>query len=191
MLLKGSVVLLLLSRYFFNKCWYFLQYKKVQNVNTFATSDFCFNNQQRQCCCFTQSVKSHNRRHTSSQTPLLPLPKQPREKAKELWEWLRQLEAEKFELQYKHAKQKYEVSYNERVKPIFFLSVLFFFICMSSSYTFWFPPLHSGAIQPHDGEHFKSLCLHCALTGHRAAKSSQWSPEDVSHNNQSAIILMI
>ncbi|KAI3369826.1 hypothetical protein L3Q82_024655 [Scortum barcoo] len=32
-----------------------------------------------------------------------------REKAKELWEWMRQLEAEKFELQYKHAKQKYEV----------------------------------------------------------------------------------
>ncbi|XP_075881074.1 troponin T, cardiac muscle isoforms [Nelusetta ayraudi] len=33
-----------------------------------------------------------------------------REKAKELWEWLRQLEAEKFELQYKHTKQKYEVT---------------------------------------------------------------------------------
>ncbi|XP_034726328.1 troponin T, cardiac muscle isoforms isoform X4 [Etheostoma cragini] len=33
-----------------------------------------------------------------------------REKAKELWEWIRQLEAEKFELQYKHTKQKYEVT---------------------------------------------------------------------------------
>ncbi|XP_070758446.1 troponin T, cardiac muscle isoforms-like [Enoplosus armatus] len=33
-----------------------------------------------------------------------------REKAKELWDWLRQLEAEKFELQYKHTKQKYEVT---------------------------------------------------------------------------------
>uniref|UniRef100_A0A8D0ASJ0 Troponin T type 2b (cardiac) n=1 Tax=Sander lucioperca TaxID=283035 RepID=A0A8D0ASJ0_SANLU len=33
-----------------------------------------------------------------------------REKAKEMWEWLRQLEAEKFELQYKHTKQKYEVT---------------------------------------------------------------------------------
>ncbi|XP_041639167.1 troponin T, cardiac muscle isoforms [Cheilinus undulatus] len=33
-----------------------------------------------------------------------------REKAKELWEKVRQLEAEKFELQYKHNKQKYEVT---------------------------------------------------------------------------------
>ncbi|XP_029947317.1 troponin T, cardiac muscle isoforms-like isoform X2 [Salarias fasciatus] len=33
-----------------------------------------------------------------------------REKAKELWEWMRQLEAEKFELQYKYTKQKYEVT---------------------------------------------------------------------------------
>lgn len=33
-----------------------------------------------------------------------------RDKAKELWEWLRQLEAEKFELQYKVTKQKYEVT---------------------------------------------------------------------------------
>ncbi|XP_029287880.1 troponin T, cardiac muscle isoforms [Cottoperca gobio] len=33
-----------------------------------------------------------------------------REKAKELWDWLRQLEAEKFELQYTQAKQKYEVT---------------------------------------------------------------------------------
>ncbi|XP_042364661.1 troponin T, cardiac muscle isoforms-like [Plectropomus leopardus] len=33
-----------------------------------------------------------------------------REKAKELWEWIRQLEAEKFDLQDKHAKQKYEVT---------------------------------------------------------------------------------
>ncbi|XP_035517098.1 troponin T, cardiac muscle isoforms isoform X2 [Morone saxatilis] len=33
-----------------------------------------------------------------------------REKAKELWEWIRQLEAEKYELQYKHANQKYEVT---------------------------------------------------------------------------------
>ncbi|XP_055016571.1 troponin T, cardiac muscle isoforms isoform X2 [Boleophthalmus pectinirostris] len=32
------------------------------------------------------------------------------EKAKELWERLRQLEAEKYELQYKHTKQKYEVT---------------------------------------------------------------------------------
>lgn len=32
-----------------------------------------------------------------------------REKASELWDWVRQLEAEKFELQYRHAKQKYEV----------------------------------------------------------------------------------
>ncbi|KAF3690169.1 Troponin T, cardiac muscle [Channa argus] len=31
-----------------------------------------------------------------------------REKAKELWESLRQLEAEKFELQYKYTKQKYD-----------------------------------------------------------------------------------
>ncbi|XP_068508545.1 troponin T, cardiac muscle isoforms [Syngnathus scovelli] len=33
-----------------------------------------------------------------------------REKANELTEWLRQLEAEKFELQYKYMKQKYEVT---------------------------------------------------------------------------------
>ncbi|XP_074534734.1 troponin T, cardiac muscle isoforms-like [Halichoeres trimaculatus] len=33
-----------------------------------------------------------------------------REKAKELWEKVRQLEAEKFDLQYEHAKQKYEVT---------------------------------------------------------------------------------
>uniref|UniRef100_UPI0037E74882 troponin T, cardiac muscle isoforms isoform X1 n=1 Tax=Semicossyphus pulcher TaxID=241346 RepID=UPI0037E74882 len=33
-----------------------------------------------------------------------------KEKAKELWETVRQLEAEKFELQYKHSKQKYEVT---------------------------------------------------------------------------------
>ncbi|XP_019128222.1 troponin T, cardiac muscle isoforms isoform X3 [Larimichthys crocea] len=33
-----------------------------------------------------------------------------REKASELWDWVRQLEAEKFELQYRHAKQKYEVT---------------------------------------------------------------------------------
>ncbi|XP_041814424.1 troponin T, cardiac muscle isoforms isoform X4 [Chelmon rostratus] len=33
-----------------------------------------------------------------------------REKAKELWDWIRQLEAEKFEFQYKHTKQKYEVT---------------------------------------------------------------------------------
>lgn len=35
-----------------------------------------------------------------------------REKAKELWDWMRQLEAEKFELQYKYMKQKYEVRYH-------------------------------------------------------------------------------
>uniref|UniRef100_A0AAY5ELR1 Troponin T type 2a (cardiac) n=1 Tax=Electrophorus electricus TaxID=8005 RepID=A0AAY5ELR1_ELEEL len=33
-----------------------------------------------------------------------------REKAKELWNWMHQLEEEKFELQYQFAKQKYEVS---------------------------------------------------------------------------------
>lgn len=33
-----------------------------------------------------------------------------KEKANELWERLRQLEAEKYELQYKHTKQKYEVT---------------------------------------------------------------------------------
>ncbi|XP_013765410.1 troponin T, cardiac muscle isoforms-like isoform X1 [Pundamilia nyererei] len=33
-----------------------------------------------------------------------------REKAKDLWDWLRQLEAEKFELQQKCTKQKYEVT---------------------------------------------------------------------------------
>ncbi|XP_031734184.1 troponin T, cardiac muscle isoforms-like isoform X2 [Anarrhichthys ocellatus] len=33
-----------------------------------------------------------------------------REKAKEMWDWVRQLEAEKFELQYKQAKQKYEIT---------------------------------------------------------------------------------
>ncbi|GLD63009.1 troponin T, cardiac muscle isoforms-like isoform X3 [Lates japonicus] len=33
-----------------------------------------------------------------------------KEKAKELWDWMRQLEAEKFELQYKYTKQKYEVT---------------------------------------------------------------------------------
>lgn len=32
-----------------------------------------------------------------------------REKAKELWEWMYQLEAEKFELQYQFGRQKYEV----------------------------------------------------------------------------------
>ncbi|XP_068170597.1 troponin T, cardiac muscle isoforms-like isoform X3 [Antennarius striatus] len=33
-----------------------------------------------------------------------------REKAKELWDWVRQLEAEKFDLQFQHAKQKYEIT---------------------------------------------------------------------------------
>ncbi|XP_059397047.1 troponin T, cardiac muscle isoforms-like isoform X2 [Carassius carassius] len=33
-----------------------------------------------------------------------------REKAKELWSWMRQLEAEKFELQYQFTKQKYEIN---------------------------------------------------------------------------------
>ncbi|RVE73062.1 hypothetical protein OJAV_G00045480 [Oryzias javanicus] len=33
-----------------------------------------------------------------------------REKAKELWDWIRQLEAEKYELQYKQTKQKYEIT---------------------------------------------------------------------------------
>ncbi|CAL8401116.1 unnamed protein product [Arctogadus glacialis] len=33
-----------------------------------------------------------------------------REKAEELWEWMHQLEAEKFDLQYKFSRQKYEVT---------------------------------------------------------------------------------
>ncbi|XP_068598880.1 troponin T, cardiac muscle isoforms-like isoform X2 [Brachionichthys hirsutus] len=33
-----------------------------------------------------------------------------REKANELWEWVRQLEAERFDLQFQHAKQKYEIT---------------------------------------------------------------------------------
>ncbi|KAI5109044.1 troponin T, cardiac muscle isoforms isoform X4 [Silurus meridionalis] len=33
-----------------------------------------------------------------------------REKANELWKWMYQLEAEKFELQYKYIRQKYEVT---------------------------------------------------------------------------------
>ncbi|KAM8915499.1 troponin T, cardiac muscle isoforms-like isoform 2-T2 [Spinachia spinachia] len=33
-----------------------------------------------------------------------------REKAKELWDWIRKLEAEKFELQYQQSKQKYEIT---------------------------------------------------------------------------------
>uniref|UniRef100_A0A672SA37 Troponin T, cardiac muscle isoforms-like n=2 Tax=Sinocyclocheilus grahami TaxID=75366 RepID=A0A672SA37_SINGR len=33
-----------------------------------------------------------------------------REKTKELWSWMRQLEAEKFELQYQFTKQKYEIN---------------------------------------------------------------------------------
>uniref|UniRef100_A0A8C9VXX5 Troponin T type 2a (cardiac) n=1 Tax=Scleropages formosus TaxID=113540 RepID=A0A8C9VXX5_SCLFO len=33
-----------------------------------------------------------------------------REKANEMWKWMHQLEAEKFELQYKFARQKYEAS---------------------------------------------------------------------------------
>ncbi|KAF5896294.1 troponin T, cardiac muscle isoform X2, partial [Clarias magur] len=33
-----------------------------------------------------------------------------REKANELWKWMYQLEAEKFELQYKYVRQKYEVT---------------------------------------------------------------------------------
>ncbi|XP_034021421.1 troponin T, cardiac muscle isoforms-like isoform X2 [Thalassophryne amazonica] len=33
-----------------------------------------------------------------------------RDKAKELWEWMRQLEAEKYELQYQYTKQKYEIT---------------------------------------------------------------------------------
>lgn len=32
-----------------------------------------------------------------------------REKAKELWEWIHELEAEKFDLQYQFTTQKYEV----------------------------------------------------------------------------------
>lgn len=35
-----------------------------------------------------------------------------REKANELWKWMYQLEAEKFELQYKYIRQKYEVIYS-------------------------------------------------------------------------------
>uniref|UniRef100_A0AAX7SW78 Troponin T type 2b (cardiac) n=1 Tax=Astatotilapia calliptera TaxID=8154 RepID=A0AAX7SW78_ASTCA len=42
-----------------------------------------------------------------------------REKAKDLWDWLRQLEAEKFELQQKCTKQKYEVKLTKRaMKPV-------------------------------------------------------------------------
>ncbi|KAM4613049.1 troponin T, cardiac muscle [Polymixia lowei] len=33
-----------------------------------------------------------------------------KEKATELWKWMQQLEAEKFELQYKYSRQKYEVT---------------------------------------------------------------------------------
>ncbi|XP_056129191.1 troponin T, cardiac muscle isoforms-like [Lampris incognitus] len=33
-----------------------------------------------------------------------------REKANEMWQWMQQLEAEKFELQYKHMRQRYEVT---------------------------------------------------------------------------------
>ncbi|XP_043976993.1 troponin T, cardiac muscle isoforms [Gambusia affinis] len=33
-----------------------------------------------------------------------------REKAKEMWDWMRQLEAEKFDLQFKYMKQKYEIT---------------------------------------------------------------------------------
>ncbi|XP_063072335.1 troponin T, cardiac muscle isoforms [Engraulis encrasicolus] len=33
-----------------------------------------------------------------------------RDKAKELWQWMHQLESEKFELQYKYTRQKYEVT---------------------------------------------------------------------------------
>nr|XP_029526708.1 troponin T, cardiac muscle isoforms-like isoform X3 [Oncorhynchus nerka] len=33
-----------------------------------------------------------------------------REKATELWKWIHQLEAEKFDLQYKHSRQKYDVT---------------------------------------------------------------------------------
>ncbi|XP_039971633.1 troponin T, cardiac muscle isoforms isoform X2 [Xiphias gladius] len=33
-----------------------------------------------------------------------------REKAKEMWDWMRQLEAEKFDLQNKYMKQKYEIT---------------------------------------------------------------------------------
>uniref|UniRef100_A0A3P9P8D5 Troponin T type 2b (cardiac) n=1 Tax=Poecilia reticulata TaxID=8081 RepID=A0A3P9P8D5_POERE len=33
-----------------------------------------------------------------------------REKAKEMWDWMRQLEAEKFDLQFKYTKQKYEIT---------------------------------------------------------------------------------
>ncbi|XP_038553824.1 troponin T, cardiac muscle isoforms-like isoform X3 [Micropterus salmoides] len=41
-----------------------------------------------------------------------------REKAKELWDWMRQLEAEKFELQYLHTKQKYEFKgYQKQARP--------------------------------------------------------------------------
>uniref|UniRef100_A0A3B3DPU0 Troponin T type 2b (cardiac) n=1 Tax=Oryzias melastigma TaxID=30732 RepID=A0A3B3DPU0_ORYME len=38
-----------------------------------------------------------------------------REKAKELWDWIRQLEAEKYELQYKQTKQKYEVKCTDKL----------------------------------------------------------------------------
>ncbi|KAG7261230.1 hypothetical protein CRUP_032523 [Coryphaenoides rupestris] len=41
-----------------------------------------------------------------------------REKADELWKWLHQLEAEKFDLQYKHGKQKYEVSGEREIVDI-------------------------------------------------------------------------
>uniref|UniRef100_A0A4W6ENA1 Troponin T type 2a (cardiac) n=1 Tax=Lates calcarifer TaxID=8187 RepID=A0A4W6ENA1_LATCA len=41
----------------------------------------------------------------------------PEEKAKELWEWMYQLEAEKFELQYQFTRQKYELRTSAFVKP--------------------------------------------------------------------------
>uniref|UniRef100_A0A667WN57 Troponin T type 2b (cardiac) n=1 Tax=Myripristis murdjan TaxID=586833 RepID=A0A667WN57_9TELE len=43
-----------------------------------------------------------------------------REKAKELWNWMHQLEGEKFDLQYKYTRQKYEVAARKK-KLAFYL----------------------------------------------------------------------
>ncbi|XP_039604656.1 troponin T type 2a (cardiac) isoform X2 [Polypterus senegalus] len=48
-------------------------------------------------------------RHKSLDVDVLS-EEQLREKAKELWQWMHQLEAEKFDLQYKFKKQRYEIN---------------------------------------------------------------------------------
>uniref|UniRef100_A0A4W6EQ23 Troponin T type 2a (cardiac) n=1 Tax=Lates calcarifer TaxID=8187 RepID=A0A4W6EQ23_LATCA len=54
--------------------------------------------------------KEYSENNPSTTTAQSHISSSHREKAKELWEWMYQLEAEKFELQYQFTRQKYEIN---------------------------------------------------------------------------------